>query len=105
MSDSLTVKAEALEPLFAAWEEPTKYRARNESGAAIECKGRRPSGIAIAQNLRTVVKEWRENFTRAQATRPGSFSTIGLAARTLSRPPADWWSSAITFASAKPSKR
>jgi type III restriction enzyme len=63
MSEALTIKAEALEPLFAAWEEPNKHRVRADSGeGAVERKGRRPSGIAIAQNLRAMVKEWRDNF-------------------------------------------
>src|SRR5437899_359456 len=63
MSEPLTIKAEALEPLFAAWEEPNKHRVRADSGeGAIERKGRRPTSIAIAQNLRAMVKEWRDNF-------------------------------------------
>lgn len=63
MSEPLTTKADALEPLFAAWEEPNKHRVRADSGAgATERKGRRPSGIAIAQNLRAMVKEWRDTF-------------------------------------------
>ena len=63
MTEPLTVKTEALEPLFAAWEEPDKHRVRADSGeGAVERKGRRPSGIAIAQNLRAMVKEWRDNF-------------------------------------------
>lgn len=63
MSNSLTVKSDALGPLFAAWEEPNKHRVWADSGeGAVERKGRRPSGIAIAQNLRAEVKEWRDNF-------------------------------------------
>lgn len=63
MPDTLTIKTEALEPLFAAWEEPDKHRVRADSGeGAVERKGRRPTGIAIAQNLRAMVKEWRDNF-------------------------------------------
>jgi len=31
-------------------------------GGAVERKGRRATGIAIAQNLRAMVKEWRDNF-------------------------------------------
>lgn len=63
MSEKLTIKTEALEPLFAAWEEPDKHRVRADSGAgAVERKGRRPTSIAIAQNLRAMVKEWRDNF-------------------------------------------
>ena len=63
MSVGLTIKAEALEPLFASWEEPNKHRVRADSGeGAVERKGRRPTGIAIAQHLRAMVKEWRDNF-------------------------------------------
>ena len=63
MTDILTIKANTLEPLYAAWEEPDKHRVRSESGeGATERKGRRPTGIAIAQNLRAMVKEWRDNF-------------------------------------------
>ena len=59
----MTIKPEALEPLFAAWEEPNKHRVRAESGAgAVERQGRRPSSIAIAQNLRAMVTEWRDNY-------------------------------------------
>jgi len=62
MPDPLTTRAEALEPLFAAWEEPNKHRVRADSGdGAAERNGRRPSGIIIAQNLRIMVKEWRDN--------------------------------------------
>ncbi|PWU11896.1 MAG: hypothetical protein C5B50_22470, partial [Verrucomicrobia bacterium] len=62
-SDRLTIRAEALEPLFGAWEEPSKHRVRADSGeGAVERKGRRASGIAIAQNLRAMVKEWRDSF-------------------------------------------
>jgi type III restriction enzyme len=63
MPEMLTIKTEALEPLFAAWEEPDKHRVRADSGeGAVERKGRRPTRIAIAQNLRAMVKEWRDNF-------------------------------------------
>lgn len=63
MPENLTIKTEALEPLFAAWEEPDKHRVRADSGqGAVAHKGRRPTGIAIAQNLRAMVKEWRDNF-------------------------------------------
>jgi type III restriction enzyme len=63
MSEELTIKASALEPLFAAWEEPNKHRVRAESGeGAVERAGRRASGLAIAHNLRGAVKEWRDNY-------------------------------------------
>ncbi len=63
MSEPLTIKTDALEPLYAAWEEPNRHRVRAESGeGAVVIKGRRPSNIAIAQNLRVMVKEWRDTF-------------------------------------------
>ncbi len=63
MSETLTIKTESLEPLFSAWEEPTKHRVRAESGQGSTSKpGRRRSSISIAQNLRAQVKEWRDNF-------------------------------------------
>jgi type III restriction enzyme len=63
MTDELTIKSDALEPLFAAWEEPNKHRVRKESGEGAEVRNnRRPSPLMIAQNLRAAVKEWRENF-------------------------------------------
>lgn len=63
MSEELTIKVAALEPLFEAWEEPNKHRVRAESGeGAVERNGRRPSGLTIAHNLRGALKEWRDNF-------------------------------------------
>ena len=63
MNDSLTIHAESLEPLFSAWEEPSRYRVRAEGGqGATTRNGRRPSGITIAQNLRGAVKDWRDAF-------------------------------------------
>lgn len=53
----------ALEPLFAPWEEPNRHRARSDAPgvAAVVQKGRRPSSIAIANNLRFALNEWRSN--------------------------------------------
>jgi len=63
MTDELTIKAKSLEPLYGAWEEPNSHRVRAEAGeGSVERKGRRPSALAIAQNLRAMVKEWRDNF-------------------------------------------
>lgn len=63
MLENLTIKPEALEPLFAAWEEPVKHRVKRADGEGAEVrKGRRPSSITIAQNLRAAVREWRDNF-------------------------------------------
>jgi type III restriction enzyme len=63
MSQALSVRSEALEPLFAAWEEPNRHRvrARDREGAEIR-DGRRPSPVIIAQNLRAELKQWRDNF-------------------------------------------
>lgn len=55
------VNLSALEPLFAPHEEPNLHRIRAKEGQSAEVKrGRRPSPIGIAQNLRRFVKEWRE---------------------------------------------
>jgi type III restriction enzyme len=54
----------ALEPLFAPWEEPHSHRIRaeKEGEPARIVKGRRPSPIGIAQNIRGEVREWRTAF-------------------------------------------
>jgi type III restriction enzyme len=54
----------ALEPLFAPWEEPNSHRVRaeKEGEPAKKVKGRRPSPIRLAQNIRGAVREWREGF-------------------------------------------
>jgi len=61
----------ALEPLFAPHEEPNFHRVRAEKQgepAKVE-KGRRPSSITIANNLRSFVKNWREaDYTGASDT-------------------------------------
>lgn len=59
---SVIVNPEALEALFAPWEIPTlhRIRAKKESEPAEVVKGRRPSAIAIAQNLREAVSVWRQ---------------------------------------------
>lgn len=63
MPENPTIKPEALEPLFAAWEEPEQHRVKRADGeGATVRKGRRPSSITIAQNLRAAVREWRDNF-------------------------------------------
>lgn len=51
----------ALEPLYAPWEEPNQHRTRAEQSGdpALIQKGRRPSSIAIANNLRHALSEWR----------------------------------------------
>jgi len=70
--ETLTVNADALGPLFTAWAEPDRHRVRADSGqGAVARKGRRPTRIAIAQNLRVMVKEWRDNhyFGASDTTR------------------------------------
>lgn len=63
MGDSVFNLA-ALEPLFQPWEEPTLHRVKNPDAGqpAIVVKQRRPSPIAIVQNLRGEVRQWREAF-------------------------------------------
>jgi type III restriction enzyme len=51
----------ALEPLFVPHEEPNRHRVRAQGDQPAQVrKGRRPSPITIAQNLRSHVKAWRE---------------------------------------------
>ena len=54
----------ALEALFEPWEEPRSHRVRNpESGKpALIVPHRRPSPMAIVQNLRAEIRQWREGF-------------------------------------------
>jgi type III restriction enzyme len=55
------INVAALEPLFAPHEEPNQHRARAQGDQPAQTKkGRRPSKIAIAQSLRSHVKQWRE---------------------------------------------
>ena len=63
MTEEAVINPAALEPLFAPWEEPTKHRVRGDKPGdpAKIVKSRRPSPIAIAQNLRWEVKNWRES--------------------------------------------
>src|SRR5262245_32436761 len=55
-------RVSALEPLFGPSDIPDRHRARaKEKGArATIVRGRRPSPIAVAQNLRQEVFDWRE---------------------------------------------
>ena len=54
--------AAAIEPLFGPSDVPNRHRAKGkkEGGPAEIVKGRRPTSIAIAQNLRQEVAEWRQ---------------------------------------------
>lgn len=64
MSEDFETKISAIEPLFLPWEEPKFHRIKNEKQGepAIVVKGRRPSPLTIAQNIRGAVREWRESF-------------------------------------------
>lgn len=65
MSEPLTIKGEALEPLFEPWEEPNRHRVRAPGGDGADIRNnRRPSPIngGLVQNLRAAVKEWRDNY-------------------------------------------
>ncbi len=61
MSD-IPLNLVALEPLFAPHEEPNRHRVRaeQEGQPARAAKGRRRSNIMVAQNLRSMVRMWRE---------------------------------------------
>ncbi len=60
----MEIKTEALEPLYAPWEEPVSHRTRPDKpgGKAKVIKGRRPSPIVIVNNVRNAVREWREMY-------------------------------------------
>ena len=61
MTDAV-INPKALEPLFGPSDVPTHHRVRAKApgGPAEVIKGRRPSPITIAHNLRRHVAEWRE---------------------------------------------
>jgi type III restriction enzyme len=98
----------ALEPLFAPWEEPNSHRVRadKEGDPAKIVKGRRPSPIRIAQNIRGAVREWRDGFYAgaSDTTRYllDHWSTGATGAR---RPRARILNSGTTSAREKPLKR
>ncbi|HPL70216.1 MAG TPA: DEAD/DEAH box helicase family protein [Brevefilum sp.] len=58
-----TINIAALEPLYSPWEEPNQHRLKAEipNGPALVARGRRPSGINIANNLRYALNDWRSN--------------------------------------------
>ncbi|MBI5676339.1 MAG: DEAD/DEAH box helicase family protein [Nitrospirae bacterium] len=65
------INLSALEPIYLPHEMPTHHRvrAKKEGEPAEKVKGRRPSEIQIAQNLRRYVTEWRESdYTGASDT-------------------------------------
>ena len=70
MSDQ-TINLAALEPLYSPWEEPNHHRLKADTpeGVARVARGRRPSNISIANNLRYALSEWRASeYAGASAT-------------------------------------
>jgi len=64
----------AIEPLYKPSDYPTKHRIK---GGEIR-DGRRPSPIAIAQNLRAAVREWREGVSGGGQYAGASNTTLEL---------------------------
>ena len=64
INNGFVINSAALEPLFMPWEEPNSHRVKADKYGepAKVIKGRRPTPIAIAQNLRSAVRDWRESF-------------------------------------------
>jgi type III restriction enzyme len=64
MGDTTLLNVAALEPLYETWAEPDKHRVRAETPGdpAQIVNGRRKSDVIIAQNLRGLVRDWREAF-------------------------------------------
>ncbi|MEK6705070.1 MAG: hypothetical protein AABZ06_04730 [Bdellovibrionota bacterium] len=62
--NGFVINTSALEPLFLPWEEPNSHRVKADKygDPAKVIKGRRPTSITIAQNLRSAVRDWREAF-------------------------------------------
>jgi type III restriction enzyme len=69
----IIINKSALAPLYKSWEEPNAHRVRSKvkDAPAEIAKGRRSSPIVIAHNLRSAVREWRENgyFGASDTTR------------------------------------
>ncbi len=63
-SEPIVLNHTALEPLFEPWEEPVGHRVKADryGEPARVVKGRRASPVAIVQNLRSEVRQWRDNF-------------------------------------------
>jgi len=68
------INAKAIQPLYKPWEMPDHHRLQ---GGVVK-DGRRPSGIAIAQNLRAAVREWREGVTGRGQYAGSSDTTLEL---------------------------
>lgn len=69
--EPLFVNLSALEPLYEPWEEPVGHRVKSgTAGAPADViRGRRPSSITIANNLRGEIRQWREvNYVGASDT-------------------------------------
>ncbi|HEY2919893.1 MAG TPA: DEAD/DEAH box helicase family protein, partial [Candidatus Binatia bacterium] len=64
----------AIEPLYNPWDNPSKHRIK---GGEVR-DGRRPSAIAIAQNLRAAVREWREGISGGGQYAGASDTTLEL---------------------------
>jgi type III restriction enzyme len=64
----------AIEPLYNPWDSPHKHRIK---GGEVR-DGRRPSAIAIAQNLRAAVREWREGVAGGGQYAGASDTTLEL---------------------------
>src|SRR6266545_4671262 len=64
----------AIEQLYKPWDNPSKYRIK---GGEVR-DGRRPSAIAIAQNLRAAVREWREGISGGGQYAGASDTTLEL---------------------------
>lgn len=64
----------AIEPLYNPWDSPNKHRIK---GGEVR-DGRRPSVIAIAQNLRAAVREWREGISGGGQYAGASDTTLEL---------------------------
>ena len=62
-SESPVINPASLESLYLPWEEPNAHRKRADSrgGEAVKVKGRRPSPIEIAKNLRSDLRDWRDS--------------------------------------------
>ncbi len=69
-----TINRSALEPLYAPFEAPNRYRVR---GGEIK-HGRRRTPIAVAQNLRAAVAQWREGISGEGRYAGASATTIEL---------------------------
>ena len=68
------INAKAIQPLYKPWEMPDHHRLQ---GGIIK-DGRRPSGIVVAQNVRSAVREWREGVGGAGQYAGASDTTLEI---------------------------